>query len=67
MNIVVNGAPYTLTGDSIPLLTLFKQLNISIENKIIELNNTILNPKAYETTRIKENDTVEIIQFMGGG
>ena len=38
------------------------------ENKIaIELNGVILPKKFYSTKKIKDKDTVEIVQFIGGG
>tara|TARA_Y100000590_G_scaffold467725_1_gene647632 strand:+ start:2256 stop:2501 length:246 start_codon:yes stop_codon:yes gene_type:complete len=38
------------------------------ENKIaIELNGTILPKNLYKNKKIKENDKIEIVQFIGGG
>ena len=38
------------------------------ENKIaIELNGTILLKNLYKNKKIKENDKIEIVQFIGGG
>ncbi len=38
------------------------------ENKIsIELNGTILPKDHYKNTKVKNNDKIEIVQFIGGG
>jgi len=38
------------------------------ENKIaIELNGAILPKNLYKNKKIKENDKIEIVQFIGGG
>jgi sulfur carrier protein len=38
------------------------------ENKIaIELNGTILPKDHYKNKRVKNNDKIEIVQFIGGG
>ncbi len=38
------------------------------ENKIaIELNGAILHKRAYGKRRLKNNDKIEIVQFIGGG
>ena len=38
------------------------------ENKIaIELNGTILPKQRYKIKKIKNNDKIEIVQFIGGG
>ena len=38
------------------------------ENKIaIELNGTILSKDRYKNKKVKNNDKIEIVQFIGGG
>ena len=38
------------------------------ENKIaIELNGTILHKVHYKNKKVKKNDKIEIVQFIGGG
>ena len=38
------------------------------ENKIaIELNGTILSKDHYKNKKVKNNDKIEIVQFIGGG
>ena len=34
---------------------------------VLELNHKVVDRKAYTTSQLKENDTVEIVQFVGGG
>lgn len=42
-------------------------LNISPKGKIAELNGEIIPESHFIESQIKENDCIELIQFMGGG
>ena len=46
---------------------MLKKLDIAAEKVIIEINLEIIEKDKYSETKIKENDNVEIITFMGGG
>ena len=49
------------------LLKLLKKYKLK-ENKIaIELNGTILPKDHYKNKKVKNNDKIEIVQFIGGG
>ena len=52
---------------SLSIKDLIKKYRLK-ENKIaIELNGTILPKDHYKNKKIKNNDKIEIVQFIGGG
>jgi len=53
--------------DKITLLGLIKKLKIPIKKVAIELNQTIVNKKSLDKIKIKKNDKIEIVHFIGGG
>ena len=46
---------------------LLKKHRLNQEKIAIELNGTILPIQKYKKTKIKNNDKIEIVQFIGGG
>ena len=46
---------------------LLKKHRLNQEKIAIELNGTILPKQKYKKTKIKYNDKIEIVQFIGGG
>ena len=44
-----------------------KKLKVPINKVAIELNKTIVNKKSLSTIKIKKNDKIEIVHFIGGG
>ena len=53
--------------DKTTLLNLIKKLKVSIKKVAIELNQTIANKKSLGKIKIKKNDKIEIVHFIGGG
>ena len=53
--------------DKTTLLSLLKKLKLSIKKVAIELNQTIANKKSLGKIKIKKNDKIEIVHFIGGG
>ena len=52
---------------SLSIKDLIKKYRLK-ENKIaIELNGTILPKDHYKSKKVKNNDKIEIVQFIGGG
>ena len=49
------------------LLELLKNLKISNNGIAIEINYTVIPKSQYKSTFIKNNDKIEIVQFIGGG
>ena len=53
--------------DKTTLLSFIKKLKAPINKIAIELNETIVNKKLLSRTKIKKNDKIEIVHFIGGG
>ena len=49
------------------LLSLIKKLKVPIKKVAVELNQTIANKKSLGKIKIKKNDKIEIVHFIGGG
>ena len=53
--------------DKTTLLSLMKKLKVPIKKVAIELNQTIVNKKSLGKNKIKKNNKIEIVHFIGGG
>ena len=53
--------------DKTTLLSFINKLKVPINKVAIELNETIVNKKLLIRTKIKKNDKIEIVHFIGGG
>ena len=53
--------------DKTTLLSLIKNLKVPINRVAIELNQTIVNKKSLGKFKIKKNDKIELVHFIGGG
>ena len=66
IKIKLNGK-YIAIHDKITLLNLVKKTKISVNRVAIELNREIVNKKSLDKIKIKKNDKIEIVHFIGGG
>ena len=66
MKIRLNGDPFELAGP-MTIAALLAQLEIEPRRVAVEHNLAIIKRARYETTTINEGDTVEIVNFVGGG
>ena len=66
IKIKLNGK-YITIHDKITLLNLVKKTKISVNKVAIELNKEIVNKKSLDKIKIKKNDKIEIVHFIGGG
>lgn len=66
MNIVLNGEEINI-ADSLSILGLIDLYELAASKVAVERNLEIVPKSAYVTTMLKENDTVEIVHFIGGG
>ena len=66
IKIKVNGK-FTYIQDKITLLNLIKKLKVPIKKVAIELNQKIVNKRSLNKIKIKKNDKIEIVHFIGGG
>lgn len=66
MQIVVNGAARKVAADS-TVASLLAELEIRPEMVAVEHNRDILGREKFAEARLGDGDTIEIIQFVGGG
>lgn len=66
MQLRINGEIRELTED-LSLLDLVRQLNLAPERIAIELNQNVVRRIDWAKTELKDDDTVEIVHFVGGG
>ena len=65
MEIQINGEPRAIGQTS--LLELLKSLDLDPARVAVERNRDIVPKREYETTLLADGDTLEIVQFVGGG
>ena len=66
IKIRINGKIRTIIDKSL-LYQLINDLKIPIRKVAIELNEEIINKKKIKQIKLKNNDIVEIVHFIGGG
>ncbi len=66
MNIRVNGEVKTI-APGVSVQELLVQMNIVPENVVIEHNGIIVPRQEWPSVFLQENDSLEIVLFMGGG
>ncbi len=66
IKIKVNGKVKTVLNNS-KLSDLLKNLNIPLKKVAIELNREIIDKKRSNNIKLKKNDKIEIVHFIGGG
>ena len=66
IKIKVNGKIISIV-DKITLAELIKDLKIPLRKVAIELNKEIIDKKRIRKIKLKNNDVIEIVHFIGGG
>ena len=66
IKIRVNGK-YIKIQDKITLLNLIKKLKVPLNKVAIELNKSIISKKSLCKIKIRKNDKIEVVHFIGGG
>ncbi len=66
IKIKINGKIKTII-DKLTLYELINDLKIPITKVAIELNKEIINKKEIKKIKLKNNDVIEIVHFIGGG
>ena len=56
-----------LIAENLKIETLISSLKITIKKVEIELNQEILDKKKLKEIKLKKNDKIEIVHFIGGG
>ena len=66
IKIKVNGKIKLIT-DQFSLYKLLDDLRVPISKVAIELNREIVDKKKIKNKKLKDNDVIEIVNFIGGG
>ncbi len=67
MKIKINGNENDFEG-KMNILKLLEIENVEMPEMVsVEINGDVVDREDFETTIIKENDTIEFLYFMGGG
>ena len=66
ISVLINGQSNNI-AEGTSLLTLLEKLDIDPGRVAVEYNMEIVNKRNFNDTVLKENDTLEIITFVGGG
>ena len=67
MNLIVNGKNTDIT-DALTVNELLTREDVKMPQMVsVELNGKILKRSEFETTKLKDDDEVEFLYYMGGG
>ena len=66
MTITLNGDPFDVAGP-LTVTDLLARLEIDARRVAVEHNLTVLKRAAFETTLVQDGDSIEIVNFVGGG
>ncbi|MEA3362139.1 MAG: sulfur carrier protein ThiS [Thermodesulfobacteriota bacterium] len=66
MKLIINGKT-TEYQDNLTVQQLLQKLKLSPDQVVVELNRQILSPNIHVKTELKSEDTIELVQFVGGG
>ena len=66
IKIKINGKLSTIQ-DNTTLFTHLKKLKVPLKKVAIELNREIVNKNHLKKIKLKKNDKIEIVHFIGGG
>ena len=66
IKIKLNGK-FTTINENLSLSIFLKELKIPLKKVAIELNKEIIDKNNLKTIKLKNNDKIEIVHFIGGG
>ncbi|MDC0972016.1 sulfur carrier protein ThiS [Candidatus Pelagibacter sp.] len=66
IKIKINGK-FSTIYENLSLSTFLKELKIPLKKVAIELNQEIIDKNNLKTIKLKNNDKIEIVHFIGGG
>jgi thiamine biosynthesis protein ThiS len=66
VTITLNGDPFDVAGP-LTVTDLLARLDIDARRVAVEHNLTVLKRAAFETTLVQNGDSIEIVNFVGGG
>ena len=66
IKIKINGK-FSSINENLSLSIFLKELKIPLKKVAIELNQEIIDKNNLKTIKLKKNDKIEIVHFIGGG
>ena len=66
IKIKINGK-FSIISENLSLSNFLKQLKIPLKKVAIELNQEIIDKNEIRKIKLKQNDKIEIVHFIGGG
>ncbi len=66
MTLTINGERHTFEGP-LTVASLLVKLGLDPQKLAVEHNLEIVRRSAYDQTEVKDGDTLELVQFVGGG
>jgi len=66
IKIKLNGK-FSTINENLSLFIFLKELKIPLKKVAIELNQEIIDKNNLKTIKLKNNDKIEIVHFIGGG
>ena len=66
IKIKINGKFLTI-NENLSLLVFLKELKIPLKKVAIELNQEIIDKNKTNKIKLKKNDKIEVVHFIGGG
>jgi len=57
----------SIIDDKLTLFNYFKKIKVPLKKVAIELNHEIIDKNNLHRIRLKNNDIIEIVHFIGGG
>ena len=66
IKIKINGK-FSAINENLSLSIFLKELKIPLKKVAIELNQEIIDKNNLRTIKLKNNDKIEIVHFIGGG
>ena len=66
IKIKINGK-FSTINENLSLSIYLKELKIPLKKVAIELNQEIIDKNNLKTIKLKNNDKIEIVHFIGGG
>ncbi|MDA7443429.1 sulfur carrier protein ThiS [Candidatus Pelagibacter ubique] len=66
IKIKLNGK-FSTINENLSLSIFLKELKIPVKKVAIELNQEIIDKNNLKTIKLKNNDKIEIVHFIGGG
>ena len=66
MKVVINGKEKKI-NEGFSVINLLNEFNLKPKVTVVEINKKIIDRSNFSQIKIKENDRIELIRFMGGG